>query len=65
MMEAYVLVVIFTTINGYGNVTMQEFGDKKACLYAAQQITETWQHPSKPRAFCVPKRLEPPKKGEQ
>jgi len=63
MMGAYILIVIFTTINGYNNVAMQEFSDKKSCLFAAQQIISNWQNNVPPRTtLCVPKQLEPEKK---
>lgn len=61
-MEAYILIVIFSTASAYSNVTMQEFGDKKACMFAAQQVIDNWRNQPPPRAtLCVPKKLEPPK----
>jgi len=64
-MDAYILIVIFSTASGYRNVTMQEFGDKRACMFAAQTIIDNWKDTPPPRAtLCVPKRLEMTKKGE-
>jgi len=64
-MGAYILIVIFSTANNYSNVTMQEFANKNACAFAAQQIIQNWQASPPPRAtLCVPKLLEPAKKAE-
>ena len=56
-MDAYILIVIFSTASGYRNVTMQEFGDKRACMFAAQTIIDNWKDTPPPRAtLCVPLR---------
>ena len=57
-MEAYILIVIFSAYSG-PSIAMQEFGDKKACMFAARQIVDNWRGNQPPKAtLCVPKRLE-------